>query len=404
MNMNNLFITNLFRDLFHLLSWHKQKKIKRDPRLWIFGSWVGNSYSDNSRNVYEYVLQHCHDIKAVWLTNNTLVYSRLSESGKPVAMISSEEGINYCKKAGYAFLTQSPNDVNRRYINGIKQIWLWHGMPLKKIGYDHPIPIHSIKDRIRALFPFNNHNIIEKPYYFISISDKWNPILNTSFHINENHILLSGLPRNDSFFCDTKESLISKIDSNYNNPIKILYMPTFRDYSQLYGKEPFNPFDGFGFDSIKFKKLLEDRNLFFMYKGHYVDLKIRKLNEDFGDRFTILDDSMYDDMYSFIKDVDILITDYSSIYFDFLLLRKPIILAPFDFNDYLTSSRDFYFDYDTTIKGVRAYNWNELFEIIRNQEYYFPEEALNTLHLHKDGNSTKRVVDAIIHDSESSRS
>jgi CDP-glycerol glycerophosphotransferase len=110
---------------------------------------------------------------------------------------------------------------------------------------------------------------------------------------------------------------------------------------------------------------------------------------------------MYQDMYTLIKDVDILITDYSSIYFDYLLLRKPVILAPFDYKDYMASSRDFYFDYDTTIQGVRAYNWQELSQIIREKRYYFPAYALNALHFHKDGQSTKRIVDAVIKDSES---
>lgn len=401
MDFSNLFIINIVRDLLHLPSWYLQKWRRRDPKLWIFGSWIGYRYSDNSRNVYEYVLENCPEIKAVWLTHSPSVFSRLSESGKPVAMINSRKGIRYCKKAGYAFLTQSPKDVNYWYINGIRQIWLWHGMPLKKIGFDHPIHKYTFKDRIRELFPYNNHVNSEKPYLFISISNKWNPVFKTAFHLNEEKNLISGLPRNDSFFGNLEEKLITDIKRSFGNPIKILYMPTFRDYSQLYGKEPFNPFKGFGFDPVKFNELLEQENLFFMYKGHYVDLKISKLKQDYGKRFLVLDDSMYDNMYSLIKDIDILITDYSSIYFDFLLLRKPIILAPFDYNDYITNSRDFYFDYDSTIKGIRAYDWNELSATIREKKYYFPSDALNELHKYKDGNSTKRVVDAVIKDSSS---
>lgn len=401
MNMNNLFIVNLVRDLLFLPVWYRQKWNRRDPNLWIFGSWVGNSYSDNSRNVYEYVLENCPQIKAVWLTNNQSVYSKLSESGKPVAMMYSKQGIEYCKKAGYAFLTQSPKDVNHWYINGIRQIWLWHGMPLKKVGFDHPMYKNAVKDRIRELFPFNNHAKADRPHFFASISDKWNPVFNTAFHIGQDQILISGLPRNDVFFEKAQEKLITKINQSFGNPVKILYMPTFRDYSQLYGKEPFNPFNGFGFDAGGFRELLEQENLFFMYKGHYVDLKISKLKQDYGNRFLVLDDTMYQDMYTLIKDVDILITDYSSIYFDYLLLRKPVILAPFDYKDYMASSRDFYFDYDTTIQGVRAYNWQELSQIIREKRYYFPADSLDALHLHKDGQSTKRIVDAVIKDSES---
>lgn len=398
--MKTPFVVNILKDFFFLLSWYKQKKLKRNPHLWIFGAWVGNSYSDNSRNVFEYVLTNCPKIKAVWLTNNSNVYCKLSALGKPVAMINSREGINYCKKAGYAFLTNGIADVNYKYINGIKQIWLWHGMPLKKVGYDHPMYILSFKDRIRSLFPFNNHAKADIPYMFISISNKWNPFFKSAFHITDNNILISGLPRNDSFFSDTQESLILNINIEFKDSIKVLYMPTFRDYSQLYKKIPFNPFDGFKFNPSKFRKLLEDENLFFMYKGHYVDLNIGKLNEDFGNRFLVLDDSMYDNMYSLIKDIDILITDYSSIYFDFLLLKKPIILAPFDYNEYIANSRDFYFDYNSTIEGTRAFDWEELTDIIRQKKYYFPSQAFDNLHMNTDGNSSKRVVDTILLDSD----
>lgn len=398
MNLPNLFIINILRDICQMPIWWLTAFHKRDPQTWVFGSWVGHSYSDNSRNVYEYVLEHCKDIKAVWLTNEMKVYERLTTEGKPVAMIYSSEGIRCCRNAGYAFMSNGIYDVNPFNVNGIRQIWLWHGMPLKKVGYDHPMHFSVFKDSIRGLFPFRNHAKSDTPYMFVSISDMWNPNLKSAFHISEDRILVSGLPRNDSFFDGNHESIISEMNRLFNNPVKILYMPTFRDYTQKYGKVSFNPFGGFGFCADKFKKLLDDENLVFMFKGHYVDLNVGKLKDNYGERFMVLDESMYDNMYSLIKDIDILITDYSSIYFDFLLLKKPVILAPFDYSEYISESREFYFDYNSTIEGIRAYNWDELAAIIKEHRYYFPSHALEKMHHYTDGNSSKRVVDAVLKD------
>ena len=67
-----------------------------------------------------------------------------------------------------------------------------------------------------------------------------------------------------------------------------------------------------------------------------------------------------------LLETDILITDYSSSYFDYLLLNRPIIFAPFDLDSYLNQERGFYFDYDSHTPGEKALNWDELLSCIEN--------------------------------------
>jgi len=86
---------------------------------------------------------------------------------------------------------------------------------------------------------------------------------------------------------------------------------------------------------------------------------------------------MEQDINNILKLTDILITDYSSIYFDYLLLDKPIIFAPFDFEDYLVKDRELYYNYDEVTPGPKARNWNEVLislkEAIENPEKYKKE-------------------------------
>ena len=157
---------------------------------------------------------------------------------------------------------------------------------------------------------------------------------------------------------------------------------------------PFNAFDDFGFDSVRFFDILEKENYVFFNKGHFYDRNadIRIENE----RFVNVNDSMYDDLYAFIKDMDILITDFSSVYFDFILLERPVILAPFDFDEYVSKERPLQFDYNEQ-EGVQVHNWTELFDVLENRSYYnSSKENVAKFHKHQDGNSCQRITEHLL--------
>ena len=92
--------------LLFLPFWYFQRLLPRDRHIWVFGSWFGQRYSDNSRAMYEYVLENCPDIKPIWITRNPRVFDKLTSLGHPVAMADSREGRRICLKAGVAFTLQ----------------------------------------------------------------------------------------------------------------------------------------------------------------------------------------------------------------------------------------------------------------------------------------------------------
>lgn len=392
MEIKNLFITNLLKDIFSLPIWLYHYYFgKRDPKTWVFGAWFGTSYSDNAKAVYEYVLENNPDINAFWITTNPDVFQMLKSAKKPVVMKGTKESRIVCSKAGYVFITQTASELDLLYIGGAKQVWLWHGMPLKKIGDDFKQK-ENLKNKIHKLFPQNHFN---RPDWFISISHKWDEILKSAYPIKD--VIITGLPRTDSFFDKSTTPFIQQINKTFHNPLKILYMPTFRD-PQYNNKIPFNPFTMFGFSMDKFNSCLHSNNAVFMYKGHFCDLQYKTEYPQNENRFIVLKDSMYSDLYSLIKDADILMTDYSGVYFDFLLLNKPIILTPFDKDEYCSTSREMYFDYEKEIEGVKANNWDEVIKILNEKHYFIPsKETICKFNEYQDGNSTKRVVDHIRH-------
>ena len=169
---------------------------KRDPNLFVFGSWFGDKFADNSKYLYLYFLQKGE--KAYWITKNEEVYNQLKQDGLPAAMAYSEEGKRLCSKAGYIVTSTALSDVNENVIGGATRIDLFHGIPLKKIMYDDEVGGKMLTRRQRV------HELLTrralKDYFVFSSSDTVSKSIRTAFRVDNDHILQYGLPRNDAFF------------------------------------------------------------------------------------------------------------------------------------------------------------------------------------------------------------
>ena len=373
--------------------------VGRKRNVWLFGAWRGNKYSDNSKALFEYVLKNEKSISPVWITKNRSVYDELSARGFPVLMNSSPKAIYYMLRGGISFGSLSATtDVfgNRSYLGyGIKGIYLTHGMPSKHSGYDEP-RMKNKKEKLTGkqtvwirlyftLFPQKD----PRKLYSVSTSDFFVPFLESCTLTPAKNIFVTGTPRLDILFSKEKDNYISEIREKFPTAKIIIYMPTFRDSYD--GGKPFKPFEQFGFDKRRFIQILEKNDYVFLNKGHYWDGLLS--DEEFSDRFINVVDTPLLDIYSIIKDTDILMTDYSSIYFDFLPLMKPAILAPFDFEVFLQNNRGYYFDYLQELPSIKAFNWNEVCDILEQQKYFsLSKEQTQRYHKYLDGNSSERLA------------
>lgn len=248
--------------------------------------------------------------------------------------------------------------------------------------------------------------------YFNSYSDFLTNIDNAQIGINYNKFITFGAPRNDYLFQKSKS--LNKILNIKNEQKKVIYVPTWRDkeiikkyncsYDEFIEKLSFNEFN-----LEKFNKFLEKHNIVFILKPHSFDnlfwkrifkkinlSNFRLLSEE------ILKKNNISEFYQVLNQTDILVTDYSSIYIDWLLIDKPIIFTPTDYDLYNKLRNIVLQPYDFWTPGPKCITQEdfekEILKSLNNENYYKKERETikNIFHKHKDGKSSKRVADFII--------
>ncbi|MGR5487938.1 CDP-glycerol glycerophosphotransferase family protein [Vibrio alfacsensis] len=336
----NKIIYHIFKVIAFLLA----SLVPKKKNLWLFGAWFGKSFSDNSKYLYLYIKDNHKNINAIWITKNKELLSDNNDSN--MYYYKSFKGIYYQLTSGVIFYTHSvASDFNSPFIGlTTKRVSLWHGFPLKKIGFDDLIYTSksAFSRKHKFLFDFLNNNITDR---VISIGEECSEYFSSAFNVDSKKIILTGFPRNDVFNKD-------KIESNL---FRAIYMPTFRgsiggnvDLFEKYGMS-FENFDAF----LKENKMELTIRVHPANKPSEEQVKfISKSNN------IILSDG--GDIYSQINEYDCLITDYSSIMFDFVVSKKPIILAPFDIKNYLENDREMYFDYVSVSENNFCSNWHDV--------------------------------------------
>lgn len=380
--------------------WWLGKLIKRDKNVWVLGSRGAIEYSDSSKYLYEYINDNHKSIYAVWITKSNDVYQELRSKNLPVCKFWSWKGIKISFKAGYCFLCTSRGDVNSILLNGCKIVWLWHGMPLKKIGFDRDH--HSDKQNILQ-FLFKPWGDMFAPGAMLTSSPFFTPFLRSAWNYDDDSIWKTGLPRCDVFYSDRKDSYIEQLRIKFPKCRILLYMPTFRMVVSN-AAQPFNPFvSEYGFNKDKFTQILEKGNIVFIYKPHVVD---RTSNIDIdNERFVYLHYSDVNDTYELLNSVDGLITDYSSVYFDFLCSRKPLLLLTPDYDDYVKNSRGHYFDMFNEMSAPVFNNWGTLGEYISQSDWKCPDnKEINKFAEYSDGKACEKLVQHILTESKSNES
>ena len=381
--------------------WFFVGKRKRIRNLWIFSSWSGERYSDNSRVFYEWVRKNHPEIECVWILRKKELINRLNEMNVKAFHVKSKEGKKLLLSASKVF-TVRDDEFSYFRLNGAKIYQLWHGMPLKKIKNDY---LDGITKLSRSGIIYENIMKIVTPWAVNTYKNRFTctnaafftKFLSSSFNLTEKRILNCGTPRCDALFYNNSEKLLKSLSELHPGCKIILYMPTFRT-SQWDGKY-FNPFDEkYGFDFTELEKILKEKNYIFLYKPHFYDAKLLD-SKKMSERFVTITDDDIDELYNFCGQIDILLTDYSSIYFDFIVTRKPVILMPFDYEEYLRTSRNHYFDYFSNMDGVMAKNWNETIEILRDEKFRpVSEDKIKQFAEFVDGNCCQKLFEEIEND------
>ena len=236
------------------------------------------------------------------------------------------------------FITHGYQNVCKSIPSAITIVNLWHGIALKKMGYDSMLDIK--KFNLREKNPYLRND------YLISSSDVTKRDMQSCMNLYPRKVLALGQPRTDILFEKGKDkvycqSIKSDASKNYNTIF--LYAPTFRDSGgseHIYRRIV---------DS--FVSCASDNSLLIL-RLHPEDKSIGEALID-GARNVMLSSTL--DPIQDLLMADVLISDYSSIIFDFMILERPIYLFTPDYSSYMSDRSGFYFDYDDIMKGTVMY-------------------------------------------------
>ena len=386
-----LYIKNKITYLYYFLFY------KIDDKMIFFESFYGNSYSCSPKAIYEYVLndERFKDYKFVWAFKNINKYT--FDERTILVKSNSRKYYKYLSKSKYWVVNLLINTGVKKKKNQV-YVQCWHGTPLKKLRYD--IEKDNVLNSISEVRKRNDLDAV-KFDYFISPSkfctEKFTSAFNLKKLNNENIFIEKGYPRNDYLF-NYKKSDIKRIKKELNIPLNkkvILYAPTFRDNQVNENGYTYNV-------ELDFNKLKNEfsKEYVILFRAHYFianKFDFKKYNN------FVYDVSKYEDINELYIISDILITDYSSVFFDFANLKKPILFYMYDYNNYKNNLRDFYIDLKE-LPGPILKKENTLIKEIKNIDNYSKKykekyEKFNKKYNYlDDGNATKRVVEEIFNE------
>ncbi|EEY71438.1 glycosyl/glycerophosphate transferase involved in teichoic acid biosynthesis TagF [Grimontia hollisae CIP 101886] len=261
----------------------------------------------------------------------------------------------------------------------------WHGTPLKRLGFDIEIdnhPTSSLKS-IQQAYRIEG----KRTDYFLSNSSYLTEKLKSAFCLKENQILEFGLPRNDLLLGELEnQQLIQQLKNRLELPLGkrvLLYAPTYRDVNYLNGEY----FTRNLLDVENFVDTFGDEYVL-MFRGHYFTSNI-KSNSSF------IDVSKYPNITELLLITDVLVTDYSSIMFDFSLTNRNIFLFQTDYRDYSNNIRGVYFDIRQVVPDICCDTVEELIKKIMSCDTHTSNSSFLKDEFSKDGlvNSSDYYID-----------
>ncbi|WJJ97093.1 CDP-glycerol glycerophosphotransferase family protein [Algibacter luteus] len=353
----------------------------KKKNLAVIGSSLGNHFADNSKYYYiEYYSKERNDLNLVWITKNRNLVKELKLKGLPAEFLYSIKGFYTALRAQKAYLSHQLQDINGPLIGGATIIQFWHGMPLRKIGYGGDWNDNSLSGKTKLFIskwlPYAYYmkcDVLLAPC--AKAKDNYIEPFSKSFRDNKikDNIVLSQQPRtlcfkdsynlNKNYFPEADKLL--ELRKNYNGIIS--WLPTQR---KLFNKTILDVIKDSGLDLGKMNEYCKNNKSIFVIKAHFLDFNLLK---DITKEFKNVLVYPYSDPYPLLKFTDVLITDYSSVFFDFLLLNRPIVFMCHDLVEY-TRRVNFYYDFLGLDIGTVCKTWestvNVISDILKNHDEF----------------------------------
>lgn len=369
-----------------------------DDETILFEAFGGRNYTCSPKAIYEKMLSmpQFKNFKFVWAFLDTDIHDVKEDKRTTIVKSKSKEYYKYCSIAKY-WIVNSIMEESLTKKKGQVYVQCWHGTPIKKLRCDIEVD-GSVLNTIKEIRKRND--IDAKRFdYFISPSKYCTEKFISAFNLKklnkENIIIEEGYPRNDFLFNKTQKD-ITLIKEKLKIPINkkvIFYLPTFRDNQHT---------SGIGYtyelqiDFDRLRKAIGDEYVV-LFSPHYFIANSIDLSKYEG---FVINVARYDEINELYLVSDIIMTDYSSVFFDFANLKRPIVFYMYDYDLYQSRLRDFYISLDE-LPGPITRTQEELEKCIINIETEFPKYERKYEDFNKkynyldDGNASERVIKEI---------
>lgn len=372
------------------------KRFEIKPQKVIFCSHLGRNFSCSPKAIYEEMIAdgRFDGYEIVWAFQDPKRYQ--IERGNKTRYLSFKYLYHLSTSGYWVFNAKMPSNFSKK--KGQTYLQTWHGTPLKRLAADIKVGEGSTFYRSKM----SRDKMVESYLkdsagydYMISANRFSTKVFQSAFKVDKDVIIETGYPRNDVLFRGTKEK-IDSLKEAYNVPKDkkvILYAPTWRD----------NAFDekGYVFElEVNFEKWQEalGDEYVVIYKPHYLiyNTKNKSMPQGF-----VIDASFCQDINDLYLISDILITDYSSVFFDYGVLKRPVLFYMYDLEKYRDNLRGFYLDIYKDLPGPVIEDENELLTSIKDIDDVLEPYKEHTKRFYEefcsfdDGKASKRVLDLV---------
>ena len=377
--------------------------VPRKPDRWVIGGWSGKRFADNSAALFEHVTAHESDaIEAIWISSNANILTELRGRGFRAFHPWSFAGVHACLTAGVYAFDGLTKDINHWLSRGARRVLLRHGVGMKKIERAIEQPGHRLYQLFhgnlaqRTLWSYLLPWHLVRPDMLIATSPLHAAQGQEYYGVGPDRMAITGFPRVDRLMSADSDQPNEEVRAILENlalrdvPV-YLYLPTFRDVPA-----------GFEFPLEDMRAMAKRLGIILLVKLHYVDRERYQSFESDPDSGLQLIDAHIDPNLLFDA-VDGLISDYSSVTFDFILTGKPVLFYVPDLEDYLRNSRTLYFNFNEITPGPRAQSVTELEAALRTVmdnglgEWRGQYQAvLDRFHTYRDAGSSERTCKEIL--------
>lgn len=352
---------------------------KRDRKLWVISGPFG--FRDNSKYFAIYLFEQNINVNCFWVAKNKQEMLEVQRIGIPVVRRWSFKGVYYCLRAKVYIFDSYVTDINLWTSGGAYKVNLWHGIGIKNIERKARIGVTRkifSGNQFLKRFIYPAHYI--KPNMFLSTSQLMTEHFSESFGIKKSDCIEAVYPRCQVFFWDDLKlgkhiqvyeseemrRFLSKLKKYTHS---FIYMPTWRD-----SNDDFLLMSGIDLHILDYA--MKEINGIFIFKLHpntKIDIQLSEF-----ENLVVLSNTF--DIYPVLPYLQTLITDYSSIYYDFILMEhKNVILYPFDYQSYISQDRDLAYNYFESIEGKIVYDFKDLLEILSNIDMYESFEKIDKI-------------------------